>query len=471
MWGGRFETGPDELFKRFNDSLRFDAVLLPFDVEGSIAWASALHDAGVLTADEQTQLHEALRQIAAEHETNPDAARLADDEDIHSYVERRLIERVGSLGKKLHTGRSRNDQVATDLKLYTRDAVDGWLHELVELRSALVGLAERHRDLIIPGFTHLQLAQPVLFAHWCLAYAEMLDRDCQRLRDARARLNQCPLGSAALAGTAYPVDRDRIAQDLGFCGITRNSLDAVSDRDHVMEVLAAASICATHLSRISEDLIIYASDGFGLVTMSDAVATGSSLMPQKKNPDALELLRGKSGRIIGSLVSLLVTVKGLPMAYNKDMQEDKEPLFDAAANLSLSLRVMKIVIDTLIVNEDRCVSMAKRGYANATDLADYLVQRGVPFRDSHDIVGQAVRGAIERDVPLEEMDLASLQRYSDVIEGDVYDWLTLEAVVAKRDVVGGTAPARVHRALDDARARIAEEHQQLSEPAVAGANG
>lgn len=470
MWGGRFETGPDELFKRFNDSLRFDSVLLPFDVQGSVAWAQALRSAGVLTNDELSSLQDALHQIAEEHEEAPDRARLADDEDIHSYVERQLIERVGPLGKKLHTGRSRNDQVATDLKLYTRHAIDGWLADLLELRAALVELADRHRDLIIPGFTHLQLAQPVLFAHWCLAYVEMLERDAERLVDARKRLNRCPLGSGALAGTAYSVDRDQIASQLGFDCATRNSLDAVSDRDHVVDVLSAASICATHLSRISEDLIIYASDGFGLVTMSDAVATGSSLMPQKKNPDALELLRGKAGRIIGSLVSLLVTVKGLPMAYNKDMQEDKEPLFDAVTNLSLSLRVMKIVVDTLIVNEDRCVAMAKRGYANATDLADYLVHRGVAFRDSHDIVGRAVRGSIERGIPLEEMDLASLQRYSDVIEDDVYDWLTLDSVVSKRDVVGGTAPARVHRAIDDARTRIHTQRDQLHDCAPSGAD-
>jgi len=463
MWGGMFETGPDELFKLFNDSLRFDHALLPFDVQGSLAWARALHRAGVLSQPELTSLSHALREIASEYEAEQDRARLAGDEDVHSYVERRLIEQVGDLGKKLHTGRSRNDQVATDLKLYTRSMIDGWLGDLRELRSALVDLANRHRDLIIPGFTHLQLAQPVLFAHWCLAYAEMLERDTDRLRDARKRLNRCPLGCGALAGTAYSIDRDQLASWLGFDGATRNSLDTVSDRDHVIEVLSAGAICATHLSRISEDLIIYASDGFGLVTMSDAVATGSSLMPQKKNPDALELLRGKSGRIIGSLVSLLVTVKGLPMAYNKDMQEDKEPLFDAAANLSLSLRVMKIVIDTLIVNESRCEQMAARGHTNATDLADYLVSKGIAFRDSHDIVGQAVRSAIKQNTTLQSMDLESLQQFSPLIESDVYDWLTLEAVVSKRDVIGGTAPSRVHAALDEARLRI-EAEAERTEP-------
>jgi len=440
MWGGMFETGPDELFKLFNDSLRFDHALLPFDVQGSLAWARALHHAGVLSQPELKALADALREVATEYESDPDTARLAADEDVHSFVERRLIEQVGDLGKKLHTGRSRNDQVATDLKLYTRSMIDGLLTDLLDLRESLIELADRHRDLIMPGFTHLQLAQPVLFAHWCLAYVEMLERDADRLRDARARLNRCPLGCGALAGTAYTIDRQQPAEWLDFDGPTRNSLDTVSDRDHVIEILSAAAICSTHLSRISEDLIIYASTPYALVTMSDAVATGSSLMPQKKNPDALELLRGKSGRIIGSLVSLLVTVKGLPMAYNKDMQEDKEPLFDAAANLSLSLKVMKIVLDTLIVNTDRCEELAAQGFTNATDLADYLVSKGIAFRDSHDIVGRVVRAAMELGVPLQGLDLKTMQQHSSAIESDVYDWLTLEAVVSKRDVIGGTAP-------------------------------
>ena len=469
MWGGMFESGPDELFKRFNDSLRFDHALLPFDVQGSLAWARALHDAGVLSQQDLDSLSGALREVATEYESDPDAARLASDEDVHSFVERQLIERVGDLGKKLHTGRSRNDQVATDLKLYTRSMIDGLLGDLLDLRESLVELAERHRDLIIPGFTHLQLAQPVLFAHWCLAYEQMLERDADRLRDARSRLNRCPLGCGALAGTAYPIDRQQLAEWLGFDGPTRNSLDTVSDRDHIIEVLSAASICSTHLSRISEDLIIYASTPYALVTMSDAVATGSSLMPQKKNPDALELLRGKSGRIVGSLVSMLMTVKGLPMAYNKDMQEDKEPLFDAAANLSLSLKVMKIVLDTLIVNEDRCEQLAAEGFTNATDLADYLVSKGIAFRDSHDIVGRVVRAAMEQGVPLQGLDLKAMTKHSDAIESDVYDWLTLEAVVSKRDVIGGTAPTRVHTALDDAKSRIDQERSRQPEPASTGA--
>jgi argininosuccinate lyase/amino-acid N-acetyltransferase len=464
-----FESGPDELFKRFNDSLRFDHALLPFDVQGSLAWARALHDAGVLSQQDLDSLSGALREVATEYESDPDAARLASDEDVHSFVERQLIERVGDLGKKLHTGRSRNDQVATDLKLYTRSMIDGLLGDLLDLRESLVELAERHRDLIIPGFTHLQLAQPVLFAHWCLAYEQMLERDADRLRDARSRLNRCPLGCGALAGTAYPIDRQQLAEWLGFDGPTRNSLDTVSDRDHVIEVLSAAATCSTHLSRISEDLIIYASTPYALVTMSDAVATGSSLMPQKKNPDALELLRGKSGRIVGSLVSMLMTVKGLPMAYNKDMQEDKEPLFDAAANLSLSLKVMKIVLDTLIVNEDRCEQLAAEGFTNATDLADYLVSKGIAFRDSHDIVGRVVRAAMEQGVPLQGLDLKAMTKHSDAIESDVYDWLTLEAVVSKRDVIGGTAPTRVHTALDDAKSRIDQERSRQPEPASTGA--
>jgi argininosuccinate lyase len=454
LWGGRFESGPDALFREFNDSLRFDFRLAPQDISGSIGWAGAICRAGVLTQDEHAKLVAALRALGEEIAANPTTPLGSGAEDIHSWVESRLIERVGSLGKKLHTGRSRNDQVATDLRLWTRDEIDMRLTELHDLRRALIDLAAREASTVISGYTHMQRAQPVLFSHWALAYLEMFERDSERFADARRRVNVCPLGSGALAGTAYRIDRTQLAQDLGFSAATRNSLDAVSDRDFVIETLAASSICAAHLSRLGEDLVLYSSQEFGFVEMHDSVASGSSLMPQKKNPDAAELIRGKAGRINGALMALLTTVKGLPLAYNKDLQEDKEPLFDAMDNLSMSLRIAPRMLDTLKVRREACLKAAAGGYSNATDLADYLVARGVPFRDAHEQVGAVVRHAISRSLPIERLDLGEIQSHSPEARADVFEYIAIEAGMARREVQGATGPAHVKAAIDEARRRL-----------------
>jgi len=457
LWGGRFESGPDALFKALNDSLRFDYRLAEQDIQGSIAWATAIQRAGVLTAPELETLTLALHTLHTEVRMNPALPAQDSDEDIHSWVERKLIEKVGALGKKLHTGRSRNDQVITDLRLWTRAAIDDRLDELKEARRSLLDLAEREfgpTPTILPGYTHLQRAQPVLFAHWCLAYFEMLTRDAARLTDSRKRVNICPLGSGALAGTAYNIDREALAKDLGFDAASANSLDAVSDRDFVIETLSAAAITAVHLSRLGEDLILYGSQEFAFIEFDDSVSSGSSLMPQKKNPDSAELLRGKVGRIVGPLVALLTTVKGLPLAYNKDLQEDKEPLFLAMDHLSMCLRVVPKILDTLKVHRAVCERAAKGGYSNATDLADYLVAKGVPFREAHEQVGHAVRLAISAGLALEDLPLDQLRSACPKAGDDVRGALTLAAGMAKREVQGGTGPASVKAALAAARARL-----------------
>lgn len=458
LWGGRFETGPDSLFKALNDSLRFDYRLALEDLDGSLGWASAIHKAGVLTDEEHRSLAQSIRDLRAAVERDPQLPLIsgtqAGDEDIHSWVERTLIERVGDLARKLHTGRSRNDQVATDLRLWTRRAIDDRLAELLACRRSLINLASRELETIIPGYTHLQRAQPVLMAHWCLAYEQMFARDSARLANARAGVNVCPLGSGALAGTAYPIDRAALAADLGFDRCSANSLDAVSDRDFVAETLAACAITGVHLSRLGEDLIIYGSQEFAFFEFHDSVSSGSSLMPQKKNPDSAELLRGKCGRIAGDLVALLTTLKGLPLAYNKDLQEDKEPLFDAMDHLSLCLRVTPRILDTLTVRRGTCLSAAEGGYSNATDLADYLVSKGVAFRHAHDIVGAAVRHAISKSVPLGSLPLADLRAFSDRIGPDVFDRISIERGLRSREVTGGTGREAVAAALARARAEL-----------------
>jgi argininosuccinate lyase/amino-acid N-acetyltransferase len=460
MWGGRFAGASDPLFRDLNDSLRFDYRLVAQDVRGSIAWARALARAQVLTAEEAERLAEALGAVADLAAANPRAVSEGAEEDVHSWVEARLIERVGDLGKKLHTGRSRNDQVATDLRLFTRDEIAARIAELRAAQGALLRLAEREIDTPFPAYTHLQRAQPVLLAHWCLAHVEALERDAERLAGAAKRANLCPLGAGALAGTAYPIDRAALAADLGFDGPTPNSLDAVSDRDFVFETLAACALTGVHLSRLGEDLIIYSSAEFGLIEMSDAVTSGSSLMPQKKNPDAMELLRGKSGRLIGALVSLAVTLKGLPASYNKDLQEDKEPLFDAMTTLSLCLRVIPPAIDGVTVDRDRARDAAVGGFANATELADYLVGKGRAFRDAHEAAGRAVRIALEKGCALDDLSLDDLRAIDDRIDNDVYDRLSLDSVLAMRDVVGGTAPGRVADALTHAQQRLAAHNAE-----------
>ncbi len=458
MWGGRFASGPDELFRAINDSLPFDWTLVEQDITGSIAWARGLVGAGVLSAAESERLIAALSTVREEARALPGPPTDSGAEDVHTWVEQRLIALVGDLGKKLHTGRSRNDQVATDLRLWTRDAIDARLADIREAQAALVALGERAGSVFLPGYTHLQRAQPIVLGHWCLAYVEMLERDRQRLADARTRANLCPLGSAALAGTAYPIDRGAIASELGFDAPTANSLDSVSDRDFVIETLAAASLCAAHLSRLAEELIIYTTGEFGFVTFGDEVTSGSSIMPQKKNPDALELIRGKTGRIIGHHTAMLIAIKGLPLAYNKDLQEDKEPIFDAMRQLSLCLRLAAKTVESSDWHADRCRAAAAGSFSNATELADYLVGRGVAFRDAHHQVGQLVRVAIERECALEDLSLDQIRGVAPAAEDGVFERLTLESAVARRDVPGGTSPKRVNAQLASWRAKLGSCH-------------
>ncbi|PHM47264.1 argininosuccinate lyase [Xenorhabdus miraniensis] len=454
LWGGRFSQEADQRFKQFNDSLRFDYRLAEQDIVGSVAWSKALVTVGVLTTGEQQKLELALNELLDEVRISPKAILQSDAEDIHSWVEGQLIAKVGDLGKKLHTGRSRNDQVATDLKLWCKDQIAHILNALIELQQALVLTAENKQDAVMPGYTHLQRAQPITFAHWCLAYAEMLGRDESRLQDTLKRLDVSPLGCGALAGTAYDIDREQLASWLGFASATRNSLDSVSDRDHVLELLSDASISMLHLSRFAEDLIFFNSGEAGFVELSDRVTSGSSLMPQKKNPDALELIRGKCGRVQGALTGMMMTLKGLPLAYNKDMQEDKEGLFDALDTWLDCLHMATLVLDGIQVKRSRCEEAAKQGYANATELADYLVAKGVPFREAHHIVGETVVAAITKGKALEELSLLELQKFSDVISVDVYDVLSLQSCLDKRLAKGGVAQKQVKQAIAQAKLRF-----------------
>lgn len=447
LWGGRFKGEASVQFKRFNDSLPVDYRMAVQDIVGSIAWAGAIHSVGIINDGELARLVAALDELKASVEADPEQILSSDAEDIHSWVEIQLIEKTGDLGKKLHTGRSRNDQVATDLKLWCKETGGDLLFALVNLQQAMMNLAEREKDTVLPGYTHLQRAQPVTFGHWCLAYVEMFNRDIGRLKDALYRLDVSPLGSGALAGTAYPIDRNALASSLGFRRATMNSLDAVSDRDHVIELLAAASISMVHLSRFAEDLIFYNSGEAGFVEMSDLVSSGSSLMPQKKNPDACELIRGKAGRVFGSLTGMLTTMKALALAYNKDMQEDKEGLFDALDTWQECMEMAVLVADGLKVNRSRTLAAAQQGYANATELADYLVGKDIPFREAHHIVGEVVLAAIDKGVPLEDLTITQLQEFSDKIEQDVYQHLSIESTLNKREALGGTSRSQVQKAL------------------------
>ncbi|WP_158768917.1 argininosuccinate lyase [Paraglaciecola sp. L1A13] len=454
LWGGRFQDGSSAMFRTVNDSLPFDRVLASQDIRGSIAWSRAIAKAGVLTQEEQQQLEEALNALLVKADANELDFDASSEEDIHSFVEATLIEQLGDVARKLHTGRSRNDQVATDFRLWTREHVELLVEDVQAVIASLVGNAEANQDVILPGYTHLQRAQPVRYPHWCLAYVEMLKRDLSRLQDLKVRLNQCPLGSGALAGTTYPIDRQTIAEELGFDSPCVNSLDAVSDRDYVLELLFVASTSMMHLSRMAEDLIFYNSGEAGFIQLGDAVTSGSSLMPQKKNPDALELMRGKCGRVFGSLQAMLVTMKGLPLAYNKDMQEDKEGLFDATNQWHICLRIACEVIDSIKLDSERCAKAAREGYANATELADYLVDKGIPFRTAHDISGRVVLDALEKKKAIEELSIPELKVYSPVIEDDVYPVLQLEYLVNKRDILGGTGIKPVLAALANAKASL-----------------
>ncbi|MEN8777720.1 MAG: argininosuccinate lyase [Glaciecola sp.] len=462
LWGGRFAGGSSNMFRQVNDSIGFDMVMATQDMTGSIVWSRALCKAGVLTSAEQTQLEDALNALITQAEAGELDYIGKGEEDIHSFVEATLTEQLGDVARKLHTGRSRNDQVATDFRLWVKDHVAMLRSDLVAFISQLVTLADHNTQVILPGYTHLQRAQPVRFAHWALAYVEMLKRDLSRLDDLAQRMNQCPLGCGALAGTTYPVDRETIASELGFDGPCVNSLDAVSDRDFVLELLFCASTSMMHMSRLAEDLIFYNSGEAQFIKLGDSVTSGSSLMPQKKNPDALELMRGKCGRVFGALQGLLVTMKGLPLAYNKDMQEDKEGAIDAVTQWHICLSIGVEVLETLTLDKARCEQAAKQGYANATELADYLVGKGIPFRTAHDISGQAVVFALSQNKALEELSIAELQQFSDTIEDDVYPILQLEYLVDKRNILGGTGIEPVTQAVKSAQAFV--QAQMLQQP-------
>ena len=452
-WGGRFSEGPDALVQAFTASVAFDRRLFLHDIRGSKAHARMLARVGVLTDKECDQIIDGLDQILVEIERGQ-FAWMDELEDVHMNIEARLIDRIGDVGKKLHTGRSRNDQVATDLRLMLRDELDGICSDLFQLRSVLVDLAEREADTIMPGFTHMQVAQPVTFGHHMLAWQAMLTRDSARLADARKRINVLPLGAAALAGTTFPIDREFVAEQLGFDSVAENSLDAVSDRDFVIEFISAAALVMTHLSRMSEELILWVSPAFGFIDLPDNFCTGSSIMPQKKNPDVPELVRGKTARVTGHLMAMLTLMKGQPLAYNRDNQEDKEPLFDTLDTLRNCLKLYAAMVPNIKVNADACRAAASKGFATATDLADYLVRKGVPFRDAHEVVGKAVRHAIEQGCALDELSLEKLREFSDVIAEDVFAVLTLEGSVAARNHIGGTAPEQVRAAVRNARDKL-----------------
>lgn len=455
MWGGRFSEATDAFVAEFTASVQFDQRFYRQDIAGSIAHATMLAKVGILTEQERDDIIAGLTQIQAEIEAGQFEWRI-DLEDVHMNIEHRLTERIGITGKKLHTGRSRNDQVATDIRLYLRDEIDAIVALLQRLQHGILALASQHTDTIMPGFTHLQTAQPVTFGHHLLAWFEMLWRDHERLMDCRKRVNRMPLGSAALAGTTYPIDRAYTASLLGFDGLCENSLDGVSDRDFAIEFCAAASLIMMHLSRISEELILWTSAQFKFVQIPDRFCTGSSIMPQKKNPDVPELIRGKSGRVFGDLISLLTLMKGQPLAYNKDNQEDKEPLFDAIDTVRGSLMAFADMIPALVPNIANMRESALRGFSTATDLADYLVKKGVPFRDAHEIVGKAVALGVQEDKDLSELTLEQLQQFSPLIQQDVFDLaLTLDASVSARNHIGGTAPNQVRQAIERAKQRLA----------------
>ncbi|MBE9396893.1 argininosuccinate lyase [Pontibacterium sp. N1Y112] len=455
QWGGRFNEPTDAFVARFTASVEFDQRMYLQDIRGSIAHAKMLTKAGVLTEDERDDIIRGLGEIRIEIERGEFEWSVA-LEDVHMNIEAALTKKIGITGKKLHTGRSRNDQVATDIRLYLRDEVDLILEEITRLQQGLLGVAEREADTIMPGFTHLQTAQPVTFGHHLLAWFEMLSRDYGRFVDCRERTNIMPLGAAALAGTTYPIERDMTCELLGFSAPAENSLDAVSDRDFAIEFCAASSILLMHMTRMSEELVLWTSAQFNFINLPDRFCTGSSIMPQKKNPDVPELVRGKSGRVYGHLMSLLTLMKSQPLAYNKDNQEDKEPLFDAIDTVKGCLRAFADMIPALEPKKESMREAALRGFSTATDLADYLVRKGVAFRDAHEIVGKSVAYGIEQNKDLGEMTLDELAQFSDVITADVFDVLTLEGSVAARDHIGGTAPNQVRAAVARGEKKLAE---------------
>ena len=452
-WSGRFSEPVAELVKQFTASVGFDHKLALFDIRGSLAHAQMLASCNIISTNDLNDIKRGLGQIENEILMG-EFVWSVDLEDVHLNIEKRLTTLVGDAGKRLHTGRSRNDQVATDIRLYLRHAIDELVGLIKSLQVSLLDLAEKHTQTIMPGFTHLQVAQPISFAHHLMAYFEMLKRDIERLQDCRKRVNRLPLGSAALAGTSYPIKREYVAELLGFDGVCENSLDAVSDRDFAIEFTAAAALIMTHLSRFSEELILWMSPRFGFIDIADRFCTGSSIMPQKKNPDVPELVRGKTGRINGHLIALLTLMKGQPLAYNKDNQEDKEPLFDTVETLTNTLRIYADMVAGITVKPEAMRDAVLQGYATATDLADYLVKKGLPFRDAHEAVALAVKFAEQRNCDLSEIKLAELKQFSDHIEADVYQVLSLEGSLASRDHTGGTAPRQVSQTIGRARSGL-----------------
>jgi len=452
-WSARFSEPVSDLVKRYTASVFFDKRLAHVDIQGSLAHADMLAAQGIISAQDLADIQRGMAQILADIDAG-NFEWLLDLEDVHLNIEKRLTELVGDAGKRLHTGRSRNDQVATDIRLYMRGAIDDILGLLKALRLALVDLAEKHADTILPGFTHMQVAQPVTFGHHMLAYVEMFGRDAERMADCRKRVNRLPLGSAALAGTTFPIDRERVARTLGFDDVCHNSLDAVSDRDFAIEFCAAAALVMTHVSRLSEELVIWMSPRVGFIDIADRFCTGSSIMPQKKNPDVPELARGKTGRVNGHLMSLLTLMKGQPLAYNKDNQEDKEPLFDTVDTLVDTLRIFADMAGGITVKPAAMRAAALQGYATATDLADYLVKKGLPFRDAHEAVAHAVRMCEQKGCDLADLSLDELRAFSPLVDADVKEVLTLEGSVAARAHVGGTAPEQVRAAIRRVRSQL-----------------
>lgn len=449
-WGGRFELPTDKLAEEFNASIHFDKNLYSYDINGSIAHAKMLAKQGIIDHNECELIIKGLIQVKDEIDKG-DFVFKTEDEDIHMAVEKRLREIIGPIAGKLHTARSRNDQVATDFRLYVRDQIDNIKKAIYDLLGVIISKAEDNIDLIMPGYTHLQTAQPILFSHWVMAYFHMLYRDYTRFDDCRKRLNYSPLGSGALAGTTFPIDRDFTARELGFIAPTENSVDSVSDRDFALEFMSAASICQMHLSRWAEELIIFSSSEFKFIELSDDFCTGSSIMPQKKNPDMAELIRGKTGRVYGNLISLLTTMKGLPLAYNKDMQEDKEPVFDTVNTLLTSLRIFAPMISKVRLNKEKMYRSAQLGYSTATDYADYLVTKGLPFRDAHHIVGETVAYAIKAGKDLSELTFDEFRQFTDKVDESIYNIVTVESCIEKRKSYGGTAKSEVVNQLQNAK--------------------
>ncbi|MCS6874033.1 MAG: argininosuccinate lyase [Pyrinomonadaceae bacterium] len=461
LWKGRFVKESNATFTEFNNSFRFDRRLFEADVIASLAYCNALFYAGVLTKTEAEKIQSGLKTLLKRAAYSSSFFDEMQAEDVHSFIEAKLTQLIGETAKKLHTGRSRNDQVATALRLWLREEIKKIVSLTIDLQFSLILSAESNIDAIMPGYTHLQRAQPILWSHWCLAYFEMLKRDRERFEDNFRRTNILPLGSGALAGTNYEIDREEIAYELEFDSVTTNSLDAVSDRDFAIEFLSSCSILMMHLSRFAEDLILYSSQEFDFIELSDSVSTGSSLMPQKKNPDALELIRGKTGRVFGHQIALLTTLKGLPLAYNKDMQEDKEAIFDTVDTVKSCLKIAKIVIENIKLKKEKMLAAATKGYLNATELADYLVQKGIAFRDAHYITGQIVLYAINQGKELNELSMDEMHLFSEAISEDVFDYLSVKKAISNKNQIGGTATERVAECIKKAKDEIRKINPHL----------